>query len=83
MQKTTGRIFLRFQAFDFFVIFHDSGLQSIWTLLYVGRICAILSSYCSFNVLHGETTYLPFMIILTYLFTGLGLHTKAICTNEK
>ena len=82
MQKTTGRIFLRFQAFDFFVIFHDSGLQSIWTLLYVGRICAILSSYCSFDVLHGETIF-TFYDYFNIFFAGLGLHTKAICTNEK
>ena len=52
-QQVEYRILLDFMLL-IFVVLHDSGLQSIWTLLYVGRICAILSSYCSFNVLHGE-----------------------------
>ena len=52
-KQQVSRILLDFMLL-IFVVLHDSGLQSIRTLLYVGRICAIFSSYCSFNVLHGE-----------------------------
>merc|ERR1711997_758695 len=43
------------QAYCLGVLQKTTGLQSVWSLLYVGRICAIFGPDCCSNVLHGLT----------------------------